>query len=66
MKTNQTKAEFTPFKLYTMKEFEKLTGVSRWTHYKLIEQGLIKPVINMGKGYKFKGDEFTETLLERL
>lgn len=65
MKPNE-KEQKQPLRLYSMKEFEKLSGVSRWKIYELIKEGKIKPVVNMGKGFKFTGDELKPEMLERL
>ena len=59
MKTNEAK------KLLTMKQFCEMNGVSRWTVYRLINEGKIRPVIGMGKGFRFTGGELGE-VLERL
>jgi excisionase family DNA binding protein len=53
-------------KLYGMKEVCTLWGISRWRVYDLVKEGKIRPIVNMGKGWKFDGTEFSEHLLERL
>lgn len=53
-------------KLYGMKQACELWGISRWRVYELVKEGKIRPIVNMGKGWKFDGSEFSEELLERL
>ena len=53
-------------KLYGMKEVCALWGISKWRVYDLVKEGKIRPIVNMGKGWKFDGTEFSEHLLERL
>ena len=53
-------------RLYGMKEVCTLWGISKWRVYDLVKEGKIRPIVNMGKGWKFDGTEFSEHLLERL
>ena len=58
--------EKSPVRLYSTKEVESMWGISRWRIYDLVKTGKIRPIVNMGKGWKFDGSEFEEELLERL
>lgn len=53
-------------RLHGMKEVCELWGISRWRVYDLVKEGKIRPIVNMGKGWKFDGTEFSDDLLERL
>ena len=44
----------------------KAWGITRWKLYDLIVEGKIRPITNMGKGYKFQQDDFKEDFFERL
>ncbi len=58
--------EMSPVRLYSTKEVESMWGISRWRIYDLVKAGKIRPIVNMGKGWKFDGSEFNKELLERL
>jgi predicted DNA-binding transcriptional regulator AlpA len=60
------KNEAGPVRLYSTKEVESMWGISRWRIYGLVNTGKIRPIVNMGKGWKWDGSEFNKELLERL
>lgn len=67
MTTKENKqTPITPPRFYSMNEFSKLTGVSKFRLYKLIDERRITPIVNLAKGYRFKGDEINERVLEYL
>ena len=53
-------------RLYGIHEVSAMWGISRWRIYELVKAGKIRPIVNMGKGWKFDGSEFEKRLLERL
>lgn len=55
-----------PLKLYSTNEAAKLWGITKWTIFDLVKKGTIKPVVGMGKGWKFTGFELREENLARL
>ena len=64
MKDNEKKEG--PMRLYSTEEVVSMWGISRWRIYDLVKSGKIRPIVNMGKGWKFDGSEFDKELLERL
>jgi hypothetical protein len=60
------KKESKAIRLYGTNEVCSLWGISRWRLYELVKNGDVRPIINMGKGWKFDGSELREKLLERL
>lgn len=52
--------------LLNTEEAAKLWGISRWRIYTLVREGKIRPIIGMGKGWKFLPDDLKATILERL
>lgn len=56
----------TPTKLYSIKEAAKLWNLSVWEVRGLIKNGKLRPIIGVGKGFKFDGSELKTNQLERL
>jgi hypothetical protein len=67
MKTKDEKTPDAPsMRLYKMKEAAALWGLTYWELRAMILDGRIRPIINVGKGYKFDGSELSMAKLERL
>lgn len=62
----ETKQQDGPQRLYSMNQVATLWGISRWTIYAMIKKGKVKPIVGIGKGYKWKGDELANVEFERL
>jgi len=60
------KTEINTTRLYSIKEVEIMWGISRWKIYELIKEGQIRPIVGMGKGFKFDGHEISKVRMERL
>jgi excisionase family DNA binding protein len=56
--------------LLTIKQAADYINISRWTIYKLIKDGTVKPIIGNGsvkfKGFRFKRADLTKINWERL
>lgn len=59
------KKEHAP-RLLTTQQAADAWGISRWRLYDLVREGQIRPVIGMGKGWKFLLSDFTSLELSRL
>jgi hypothetical protein len=46
-----------PRRLYTTKEVAKLWNISKCSIYKLVPLGKLRPIINIGKGWMWTGEE---------
>ena len=53
-------------RLYSMEQAAALWGLSYWTVRAMVLDGRIRPIINVGKGFKFDGSELSKAKLERL
>lgn len=53
-------------RLYKMKEAAALWGITYWELRAMILDGRIRPIIKVGKGFKFDGSELGAAKLERL
>ena len=54
-------------RLYSSKEVSKMWGLPKTRIYKLVNDGQLRPIVNMGKGYKWVGNELAVQLVfERL
>lgn len=53
-------------RLYSLKEVAPLWGLSIWEVRNLVKQGKVRPIIGVGKGWKFDGTELDIEKLERL
>ena len=53
-------------RLYKMKDAAALWGITYWELRAMILDGRIRPIINVGKGFKFDGSELSAAKLERL
>jgi hypothetical protein len=49
-----------------MKDAAALWGITYWELRAMILDGRIRPIINVGKGFKFDGSELSAAKLERL
>jgi hypothetical protein len=65
MKSNTVTQKKTE-RLYTAKLAAEKWGISYWSLRSMVEDGKIKPIIGIGKGWKFTGDELGEVEFERL
>lgn len=56
-----------PRRLYKTKEVAKVWNISTNKIYDLVNLGKLRPIINMGKGWMWTGDEFgSDDFFERL
>ena len=55
-----------PRRLYDTRQFAALCGISRWTIFAMVKDGKLKPIVGIGKGWKWAGDELATVDFERL
>ena len=61
--TNEAKV----MRLYGSKEVSVMWGLPKTAIYKLVNDGKLRPIVNMGKGYKWVGNELgSQLVFERL
>jgi excisionase family DNA binding protein len=53
-------------RLYTTEEAAMMWGLSYWTVRAMVLDGRLRPIVNVGKGWKFDGSELGKAKLERL
>jgi excisionase family DNA binding protein len=53
-------------RLYTTEEVATLWGLSYWTVRAMVLDGRLRPIVNVGKGWKWDGTELGKANLERL
>ncbi len=64
--TNTNNENAKPVKLLTTREAASLWNISRWTVFALVKKGDIRPIVGVGKGWRFIGDELNSVSFERL
>ncbi len=57
---NKPRGEGGPRRLYKTKEVAKVWNISTNKIYDLVGLGILKPIVNMGKGWMWTGDEFED------
>ncbi len=55
-----------PIRLYTTTEVAILWGIGKGTIYVLVPLGKLRPITNMGRGWKWTGDELGPDGFKRL
>lgn len=67
MKRNDEEVRQTSsMRLYSMKEAAARWGITYWTLRAMVLDGRIRPIVNVGRGFKFDGTELAAAKLERL
>jgi predicted site-specific integrase-resolvase len=61
-----TKTEEKTERLWNARDVAKKWGISYWSLRAMVESGKIRPIIGIGKGWKFTGNEISEVVFERL
>jgi predicted site-specific integrase-resolvase len=64
-KSYSTKTQPTPLLLSTQQAADAW-GISRWSLYDLVKAGKIRPIVGMGKGWKFFISDINPIDMERL
>ncbi len=65
-RSNEDIREAPPMRLYSMKEAAARWGITYWTLRAMVLDGRIRPIVNVGRGFKFDGTELASAKLERL
>jgi excisionase family DNA binding protein len=60
MQTNTVSKRF-----LTTEEAAALWGISKWTIFDLAKKGKLRPITNLGKGWKWKASDI-DSVIERL
>ncbi len=66
MKANETKQEARTERLFTAKGAAEKWGITYWALRAMVESGKIRPIIGIGKGWKFTGNELGDVQFDRL
>lgn len=66
MKIPQANEEPVAARLLSTKQAATVWGISRWRLYDLVKEGKIRPIVGMGKGWKFLLADFIPINLPRL
>jgi excisionase family DNA binding protein len=53
-------------RLYSTKEAAKMWGISYDKLLELVDEGRIRPIVGMGKGWRWDGSEFASVQFKRL
>ncbi len=62
----ETNQQAGPQRLYDTKQVAALWGISRWTIFAMVKNGQLRPIVGIGKGWKWAGDELARVEFERL
>jgi excisionase family DNA binding protein len=52
-------------KFITTEEAAVLWGISKWTIFDLVKKGKLRPIISLGKGFKWRVNDI-DAVIERL
>lgn len=67
MRMNKQSTDVTPSaRLLSTRQAAEAWGITRWMIYDLVREGKIRPVIGMGKGWKFLASDLSARELPRL